>query len=177
MPRLSQYDSRWAEEFDQTRSCVLDSADGWVRAVEHIGGTALPGSIAQPVIDVLAGVDDLNGMEPAATLIEGMFYRRLPLPEWVGGQVAILMEKPRGGPASHRLWLVARQGPLWQRLLALRDHLRDHPADAQRLSQLKRVNLPAMPADEQRYELAKSAYFTALEDQLRASRRLDSRFR
>ncbi|MDG2222325.1 MAG: GrpB family protein, partial [Rubripirellula sp.] len=40
------YDPRWRQEFEQTRSSILSSTEGWVTGVEHIGSTAISGLIA-----------------------------------------------------------------------------------------------------------------------------------
>jgi GrpB-like predicted nucleotidyltransferase (UPF0157 family) len=36
-----------------------------VGAIEHIGSTAVPGLSAKPVIDIMAGVQTLEGSRPA----------------------------------------------------------------------------------------------------------------
>ena len=91
--RLMHHDATWRQEFQQTRSSLLQSCDGWVTRVEHIGSTAIAGLIARPTIDVIAGVDDLDGLTAAAMLIEGLNYRRIDPPVWAGD--SITLQKPR----------------------------------------------------------------------------------
>ncbi len=109
--RLMHYDAHWRQEFEQTRSSVLQSCAGWVTAMEHIGGTAIPGLIARPIIDSLAGVDEAGALEPAALLVEGLNYRRIDSPAWASG--AITLQKPRHGDPSHLVILMVRGCEAW----------------------------------------------------------------
>jgi GrpB-like predicted nucleotidyltransferase (UPF0157 family) len=52
--RMMHYDPRWPQEFEQTRSGILQCCRGDVIEVCHIGSTAVSGLVAQPIIDLVA---------------------------------------------------------------------------------------------------------------------------
>lgn len=162
--RLSHYDPSWRQEFEQTRSSILMSCSGWVQSVEHIGGTAIPGLIAQAIVDCVAGVVAPEGLEAASTAIEGLNYRREKLPTWVDD--GILFTKPRHGPTTHRIFLTRIDSPLWSRVLRVRDWLREHPEVAYRFEDAKVKQWKAASGDPCRYAHAKAIFFAHLEDQI-----------
>lgn len=166
--RLMHYDPRWPQEFEQTRSSVLQSCRGWVTAVEHIGSTAISGLIAQPIVDLMAGVDDDEAIEPASISIEGLNYRPVTPPSWVSGTPARMLQKPRHGEPTHRILLIRRDTAAWQRAIRLREWLRDHAEMAIRFEEAKVQRWKRGEGDPQRYETDKGIFFAHLEDQINA---------
>lgn len=166
--RLMHYDPRWRQEFEQTRSNVLHSCEGWVTAVEHVGSTAISGLIAQPILDLLAGVDEEGSMEPASVSIEGLNFRPVELPGWVGDDFARMLQKPRHGEPTHRILLLRRDGAAWRRAVRLRDWLRDHAELAIRFEEAKVSRWKQGEGDPDSYEADKAIFFAHLEGQIPA---------
>jgi GrpB-like predicted nucleotidyltransferase (UPF0157 family) len=165
--RLMTHNPNWRQEFEQSRSLILWATEGWVKEVQHIGSTALQDGIAQPVIDLLAGLPDLQGLNQAAELIEGLNYTRVAAPEWCGEELTAELCKPRVGAATHRVLLVRLGGAAWRRALAVRDWLSGHPHDWQQFQALKRAHFTAGCDAWERYTTAKDQYFHSLEQQLK----------
>jgi GrpB-like predicted nucleotidyltransferase (UPF0157 family) len=115
------YDPRWRQEFAQTRSSVLFSGEGWIVDVQHIGGTALPGLISRPIVDCAVAVASLSDLDEASERIEGLNFRMLATPSWLGA--GRLFAKPRHGEITHHLFVVEQAGEAWARMLAIRDKL------------------------------------------------------
>ncbi len=162
--RLTHQDPRWRQEFEQTRSGVLQSCEGRVTQIEHIGGTALPGCISRPVIDLIAGSLDPVELDEAADRIEGLYFRRLPAPEWAGD--AIRLVKPRGGEATHQLFLMPIGCAAWNQSIRLRDAFRSSPEKLVRFEESKVAlwkRCEGRPAD---YESGKRLVFAHFIDQL-----------
>jgi len=130
--RLMHHDARWRQEFEQTRSGILQSCEGRVVAVEHIGSTAIGGIIARPVIDAVAVVADPVDLHDAALLIEGLNFRVVELPQWVPTPEPprLVLEKPRHGETTHRVFVVNQGSRLLEKTTRLRDYLRANPAAA-----------------------------------------------
>lgn len=163
------YDPRWRQEFEQTRSSILYSADGWVTAVEHIGSTAISGLIARPTIDVVAAVEEQKGIEPAALLIEGLNFRREESPAWATD--SIWLSKPRYITAEHPdpthcVILVVQHSPLWDRVLRVRDWLRTNAETAIRFEEAKVARWRSGAGDLDSYQNDKAIFFSHLEDQI-----------
>jgi|SRR6056297_2961375 len=167
--RLLHYDPQWPQEFQQTRSSLLFASQGWVEAVEHIGSTAISGLISRPTVDVVAGVTDPDGLQAASPLIEGLNFRRYPVPAWAvseAGEAAgdSLLIKPRGGEPTHRVFLTHWKSPLWARLLAVRDWLQARPERAVDFESGKIDHWKRCLGDPVAYAEAKGYLFSELEE-------------
>lgn len=166
--RLSHYDTRWKQEFEQMRSCVFDAAQGWVTAVEHIGSTPFPATVARPTIDLVAGLVADGDIVEAAEFMEGLNFQKLETPKWIGDSRAIFFMKDGHKPLSYQLILTDWKGPLWYRLLRMKLWFERRPHDLKRLVQAK-MHLLETQADTSEYERGKGIFFSALEDQIEAS--------
>ena len=167
--KLMHYDPRWKQEFQQTRSSILQSCEGWVISVEHIGSTAIPGLVAQPTIDVLAGVNrsgeqGINCFSAAADLIEGLNFRRCESSSWPNQSV--VLQKPRHGSPSHRVFLMDPDDRQWSEAIAIRDHLLSHREQALRFEETKVARWKSGEGDPARYQSDKAIFFTHLADQI-----------
>ncbi len=176
--RLMHYDPRWPQEFQQTKSSILQSCEGWVTAVEHVGSTAISGLIARPTIDVLAAVEDANALATAAQLIEGLNFRINDSPDW--STEPIVLGKPRHlsvaqPDPTHSVWLVIYGSDCWQRMIRMRDWLRDNKETAVRFEEAKVARWRSGEGALSSYESDKALFFAHLEDQMEAARRSGDR--
>src|SRR5690606_24049847 len=102
---------------------------------------------------------ELQGLNEAAELVEGLNYVRLPSPSWCDDELTAYLQKPRVGEVTHTVLLVRREGAIWQRALAIRDHLQQSISDRQLLDTLKREHLVDTCDAVQRYASAKNDFF------------------
>ncbi len=170
--RLMHYDPRWRQEFEQTRSSILFSCEGWVTAVEHIGSTAISGLIARPTIDVIAIVQSRGAMSPAGMLIEGLNFRVESTPLWADGAITLIKPRiptPSGPEPTHRVFLVEPDSGLVARATRLRDYLRNDPDLAIRFEEVKVASWRECGGDLQKYDRDKSVFIMRLEDQIDAA--------
>ncbi len=165
--RLMSHNPQWVQEFEQSRSMILWATEGWVVDVQHVGSTALSDGVAQPIIDSLAGLNDLQGLNDAAGLIEGLNYIRVASPDWCDDELTAMLRKPRVGAPTHTVLLVRQAGPTWRRTMAIRDWLSGHPEDRQQLQALKREHFTAGCDAVERYTTAKDQFFHTLEQLLK----------
>lgn len=161
--RLTHHDPRWRQEFEQTRSGILQACEGRVTEIEHIGGTALPGAISQPIVDLMAGVHQRTDLQDAASAIEGLFLRRLPTPNCFPSSIALV--KPRNGEATHHVYLMAIGDPGWKQAIRLRDGLRNKPELLIRYEESKVRIWKDSQGDRDRYEADKRLLFAHFQDQ------------
>ncbi len=162
--RMMHYDPRWPQEFEQTKSGVLQSCQGDVIDVQHIGSTAIAGLIAQPIIDLVAAAANPMALASATVAIQGLYFRQLPSPAWAGE--SLLFAKPRHGEATHQLLLTLRDSPAWRRVLAVRDALRQDRDRAFRFEEFKVRHWQAGEGEADQYERDKALFFSHLEEQL-----------
>jgi GrpB-like predicted nucleotidyltransferase (UPF0157 family) len=115
------YSTEWARRFAAERALLVPALAPWlVDDVHHIGSTAVPGLAAKPIIDMMAGVGDLDAGAVAA--LAGLGYGHAPhRPD------ALWFHKPVAGPGyerTHHLHLTVPGSPLWRERLTFRDALR-----------------------------------------------------
>ena len=125
MPVVVPYDPEWALQFEVECAMLERVIAPWLHGgVHHIGSTSVPGLPSKPIIDILAGVRDLEASRaafgPLATLGYAWHEHR---PE------AHAFFKPADSTQStHHLHLTVPGSDLWRERLAFRDALRADPA-------------------------------------------------
>ncbi len=163
--RLMHYAAAWRQEFEQTKSGLLQSGQGFITQVYHVGSTAIPGLIARPIIDIVVGVDDPDRIEFACRQIEGLNYRQCRPPDWT--IQSALLAKPRHGEITHHVFLTINDSTDMRRMLWLRDFLRSNTSEAIDFEEAKIQFWKDSDADADAYEQAKANYFASLEDENR----------
>lgn len=129
VPVVVPYDPEWVLRFEVERTMLARVLAPWLEGeldggIHHIGSTAVPGLPAKPILDIMAGVRDLeearDAFEPLATL---GYAWRAHRPE------AHAFFKPADGSAhTHGLHLTVPGSDLWRERLAFRDALLADPA-------------------------------------------------
>lgn len=150
------YDPDWPSKFEAERKLLIDAIDRWllVGSIEHIGSTAIPGLAAKPVIDIMAGVESLEGSRAALAVLERHQYCYAPYRT----EVMHWFCKPSPAHRTHHLHLVPVGSPLWIEQLAFRDHLRTHPDLALEYAELKHRLAEAHRFDREAYTAAKAPF-------------------
>ena len=101
-------------------------------AAQHIGSTAIPGIQAKDVVDILVGVTADELANTAAGLVSAGYVQEGNRE----GHIWLCWPAPEQREAV--VHVVEAGGGVWQRRLAFRDHLRQHPAEARAYEALKR---------------------------------------
>lgn len=126
--------------------------------IEHIGSTAIPRIVAKPIIDMMAGVRDLEEARAAFGPLGDQSY--VPDPHRPG--IAHHLAKPsRQLPeATHSLHLTEPGSDLWRERLAFRDALRRDADLAAEYETLKLKLARVFRDDAQAYVAGKRAFVT-----------------
>lgn len=74
MKVIRPYDASWPSLFQQEAQTLHDVWGADVYAIHHIGSTAIPGMIAKPVIDILAEVRSLEGIDAKDPAMQALGY-------------------------------------------------------------------------------------------------------
>ena len=160
---LQAYDRRWPDRFVAERDRLLALLPLVFVDIEHIGSTAVPGLVAKPIVDLMAGVETMamakslaeplcdNGYTTSAefnaTLTDRQWFMR-----WADGH------------RTHHLHIVVYGGDVWARHLRFRDALRASPVFAARYAALKAELAVRHPTDREAYTSAKTAFVNSLSD-------------
>jgi len=158
---LVAYDVAWPAVFDEECAQLRRVLAPWLAGpIVHIGSTAIPGLAAKPVIDIMAGVESLEGSRPAIDAAASIGYCYFPyqpdLKHWFC--------KPSPAFRTHHLHLVPLASPQWIRPIAFRDYLRADGNVAAEYEALKRRLASEFRFDREAYTHAKAPFIDAVTD-------------
>ncbi|ALO44919.1 GrpB family protein [Pseudohongiella spirulinae] len=132
--QLSDYQHEWPDLFEREKSVLLDKIGPWLQGpIEHVGSTAVPGLKAKPIIDIMAGVKNLDSSVKAIEVLQNNGYCYYPYK----ADVMHWFCKPTPEYRTHHLHLVPYDSPLWRERIKFRDILRNNAKVAEKYEQLK----------------------------------------
>ena len=148
-------DPRWPRLFEAERTELAAVLEPFlVGPIEHVGSTAVPGLLAKPVIDVMAGVPTLTLSRAAIAAVVPLGYHYYPyrsdLMHWFC--------KPSHEHRTHHLHLVPFGSRLWLDRLRFRDLLRSRPEAAREYAALKQELAARHRDDREAYTDAKGPF-------------------
>jgi GrpB-like predicted nucleotidyltransferase (UPF0157 family) len=158
---LVPYDAEWPRLFAEERALLEPVLAPWLAGpIEHIGSTAVPGLMAKPIIDIMAGVRDLPsslGARDVLALLRYMYFPYRPdMMHWFC--------KPSPAHRTHHLHLVPMSSSLWSDRLVFRNYLRSSAAAAAEYAQLKIALAERHQFDREGYTEAKSEFVRSIID-------------
>jgi GrpB-like predicted nucleotidyltransferase (UPF0157 family) len=130
------YDPEWPRRFDAERVLLERVLARWLQGgVHHVGSTAVPGLASKPIVDMVAGVRDLEETRAAFDRLRGESYEyafHRPQTHWF-----YKPPSPRWWERTHGLHLTEPGSDLWRERLAFRDALLADPGLAAEYQALK----------------------------------------
>ena len=160
-PIVVPHDPAWSMQYLQEAGAIHGALGGTVKALHHIGSTAIPGILAKPVIDILVGVSSLEGVDERVEFMGALGYEAKGAFGLPGRRY---FRKTDGrGARTHHVHAYLHESAEFTRHLAFRDYLRAHPAEAQLYSDLKAGLVRDKTLDRKAYQAAKSAFVAAFE--------------
>jgi GrpB-like predicted nucleotidyltransferase (UPF0157 family) len=153
--RLSPYDPSWPARFEEERTALDEAIGEWVSGgIHHVGSTAVPGLEAKPVIDILAGVRDLEDSRECFEPLAQLGYLYAP---YLADEMHWFC-KPHPSRRTHHLHLVPVGSKRYADELAFRDRLRANHTLAEEYAELKRSLADRFRYDREGYTEAKSGF-------------------
>lgn len=156
--RLAPPDPGWPARFEAERAALEEAIGKWVEGgIHHVGSTAVPGLEAKPIIDILAGVHDLEGARACFGPLARLGYVYAPyLPDEMHWFC-----KPDPARRTHHLHLAPAGSRRYREELCFRDRLRADPELAAEYATLKRHLAERHRDDREAYTEAKGAFVEA----------------
>lgn len=149
------YDPTWPELFEAEAARIRDACGDLVRAVIHVGSTAVPGLASKPIIDLMVGVERFEDAAAVVAGLERLGYRNLG--EFgVSGRVFLRFNEP----CTHHVQLTEIGSPFWEDELLFRDILRREADTAAQYEALKTRLAAAHAHDRPGYTAAKTDFIT-----------------
>jgi GrpB-like predicted nucleotidyltransferase (UPF0157 family) len=158
------YDPRWPLQYQQERDRIAAALGENAVAIEHVGGTAVPGLPAKPVIDIMVGVPDIERAGQAVAGLINLGYQYVPELE---SQLPERRYFRRGTPETHHVHMVAVSSDFWEEHLLFRDYLRTHPQAAEEYGKLKRGLASRFRFDRDAYRAGKLPFIDTVVDAAR----------
>lgn len=162
MIEVSDYDTRWADEFSRSERELRQATGALFVTIEHIGSTAVPGLAAKPIIDILAAVPRLEDVETHLPALTELASRLVD----AGMPGRLFLRRDTDGRRTHHLHVVTVETFDTRNERLLRDHLRTHPELADEYARLKRT-LAAGALRGPDYTRAKTAFVQRVVDAAR----------
>jgi GrpB-like predicted nucleotidyltransferase (UPF0157 family) len=153
------YDPDWPHRFESERSVLERVLEPWHEGgIHHVGSTAIPRIAAKAIIDMIAGVRDLEEARVAFEPLAEVGYVHTPHRPGIAHHFS----KPsaRLGETTHGLHLTEPGSDLWRERLAFRDALRRDRALAIEYEELKLRLANEHPGDAEAYTVGKRAFVT-----------------
>jgi GrpB-like predicted nucleotidyltransferase (UPF0157 family) len=122
----------WAKLFDEEKDRLQMAIGDYVKDIQHVGSTSIPGIVAKPIIDIgVAG----NSYEEATICVEPI--ERLGYEYKGENGIPRRHYFVKGSPRTHHVHVVEMTSLDWQTLVLFRDYLLVHPEMAQKYGELK----------------------------------------
>jgi GrpB-like predicted nucleotidyltransferase (UPF0157 family) len=153
--RVVAYDPQWPARFERERALLVEAIGEWISGgIHHVGSTAVPGLGAKPTIDVLVGVEDLEGARGCFEPLGEIGYLYAPYrPEEMHWFC-----KPSPERREFHLHLAPTESERFRDELAFRDRLRGSPEIAREYAELKKSLAERFRTDREGYTLGKSDF-------------------
>jgi GrpB-like predicted nucleotidyltransferase (UPF0157 family) len=164
--RIVGYDPAWPARFELERRALQSAIGEWAPGgIHHVGSTAVPGTAAKPIIDILVGVLDLQTSRPCIELLGPLGYLYAP---YRSAEMHWLC-KPHPSRRTHHLHLVPSDSARFRDELLFRDELRARRELAERYDALKRRLAREFRRDRERYTQAKAEFILGVLRDARSS--------
>lgn len=141
--------------FEKEQADLAEAIGDWViDGIHHVGSTAVPGLTAKPIIDILAGVRDLDESRACFEPLAELDYLHAP---YLSEEMHWFC-KPHPSRRTHHLHLIPVDSKRYTDELAFRDRLRADPDLAAKYLALKRHLARRFARDREAYTNAKSDF-------------------
>ncbi|MEJ0054010.1 MAG: GrpB family protein [bacterium] len=153
---LVPHNPEWPPLFDKEKKLLLEAFGDRIKAIEHIGSTAIPGMPAKPIIDINVAVKSLDDIGDFIQILPGLGYEYIPERRFADRQFF-----PKGPPEyrTHHLNLVeitSKTG--WMNALAFRNYLRKNSLAREEYRKLKESLADQYADNREEYTERKSAF-------------------
>jgi GrpB-like predicted nucleotidyltransferase (UPF0157 family) len=158
---IIRYDPTWPRRFEIERALLERVLAPWLDGgIHHVGSTAIPGIAAKPIIDIIAGVRDLEEARAAFASLRENSYNHAPHRPGIAHH----FDKPsvESSERTHGLHLTEPESDLWRERLAFRDALRGDPDLVAEYEALKLRLAHAHGADAAAYTSGKRAFVASV---------------
>jgi GrpB-like predicted nucleotidyltransferase (UPF0157 family) len=130
---IADYDPAWPRRFHLEAAKIRSALGTAALSIEHVGSTSVPGLAAKPIVDILLVVEDSGDEVSYLPALEDAGYvLRVREPDFDEHRMFRTLEK------DVHVHVLSPDSREVERLLLLRDHLRDNEEDRELYAGTKR---------------------------------------
>jgi GrpB-like predicted nucleotidyltransferase (UPF0157 family) len=157
--RIADYDQHWPLLYEQEEIRLQATLSPVLLSIEHIGSTSVSGLAAKPIIDMLAGVGNLEDIAEHVPALDLLGYEDARINPAFRRRMFC---KGRYNEGSHHLHVVVFGSDQWLSPLRFRDYLRTHGPERTEYAELKRQLARIHETDLDAYSEGKGAFVEAI---------------
>ncbi|KKO52699.1 GrpB family protein [Paenibacillus sp. DMB20] len=162
---IHEYSPDWPKSYEAERDAILTALQGICEHMEHIGSTSVPGLAAKPVIDMMAGVQELCLVTPDyIKRLEAAGYEYVHKPEF---PERMFFRKGLWRAGTHHLHIYEHGGEHWLQNIRFRDYLIKHPEARREYAALKKELQTLYSDDRVRYTEVKAPFISNMMERAR----------
>ncbi|MBP1947448.1 GrpB family protein [Virgibacillus litoralis] len=156
---LVKYNPNWKLQFEYEKKRINTMIGNKVVEIEHIGSTSIKGLDSKPIIDIMAGVQDLEKVATFVPPLSKIEYEYVPKPELTYRK---FFRKGMQGQGTCHLHICEFNSSEWNEKLLFRDYLRLHPNIAQAYVSLKKELAANYKFDRPTYTMKKEPFIKTI---------------
>ena len=158
---MEAYNSRWNEIYKEEETLLRAKFGGKIIAIEHVGSTSISGALAKPIIDIAAGVRNLDLGKALINDFEQLGYEYRPfVPNVTFDDLKsqLLFAKGPDECRTHYLHMAEFGGSFWIDIIAFRDYLKNKPDLVKKYNELKLKLAHQFAGDRKSYTSGKNEF-------------------
>lgn len=153
--RLSVYNNEWLSRYQDEKNLILSLSDeNLPLSLEHIGSTAIPGTIAKPILDIMIGVPGLEYFSAVNCLLAKRGYTFEGEKNGIPNRDFYTL----GIPCTHHVHVVVQGSQFWRNQITFRDFLKANANIAKDYSFLKTNLARRHPYNREAYTEGKTQF-------------------
>jgi len=153
--KLFPYKSEWEKLYKKEEKLLRFSIEKYIKNIQHVGGTSIPGVKSKPVIDIAIGVESLKIGEKCIKQLEKLGYEYKGDAGIRGRHFFVKGSKIN---RTYYLHIEKLDGELWKNHILFRDYLRKNKKTVKEYNQLKERLAKEYKDDRDTYTILKASF-------------------
>lgn len=162
---LKPYSRGWANEYAKEAKRLRQALENKIIRIEHIGSTAIPGSLAKPILDIAIEVKDIMTVESSVPELERAGYH-----DRGDGGVPGRRTFAKGPESKRTVYLHVSEAAEFERQVLFREYMRAHPEEVVRYNALKKDLSKKFGDNRERYTSSKDSFIKKVMELAKGSR-------
>jgi GrpB-like predicted nucleotidyltransferase (UPF0157 family) len=158
--RLAKYNPLWAEMYEKEAESVMIALGDYALRIHHIGSTAIPGTCAKPIIDILVEASEIKSIDNRNDAMIELGYK--PKGEF-GIPGRRYFSKGIDEKRTHHVHIFQVGDLQIERHINFRDYLVTHPDKAKEYCRIKKQLAAQYPNDIGNYTDGKSEFINDID--------------